>query len=296
MGMQRIGASNLTVAKILTDPVGGTPTYDTPYIFTKKLVSIGVQFQGNKVNDDADDQIVDSAIGYGDIQLAIQVTDLTADEQAMLLGRAISGGMYSRTPGTDEPPEWCVMWKSKKLNGHYKFYKVLKVKFMDPDESFETKRQSIVFQHPTINGSGIPRLSDGMDHRVLDQDSSTFDSALASAWFTSGDITPDTTPPTVSVVPADAATGVAVSANIVWTFSKAIQAALMTNANFKLIEADGTPVAGTLSIGTNDTVVTFNPASNLDASTVYIAIATENIKDLSGNPLAAASVTNFTTA
>lgn len=106
----------------------------------------------------------------------------------------------------------------------------------------------------------------------------------------------DTTAPTVTCVPTDGASGVVVSANIVWTFSEAIQPALVNSTNFVVMKADGTIVAGALTIGTNNTVVTFDPTSNLDAGTAHLAIVTKAVKDTAGNALAATNVFNFTTA
>lgn len=110
-------------------------------------------------------------------------------------------------------------------------------------------------------------------------------------------ITADTTAPTVTVVPADNATSVAVGANIVYTFSEAIQSGCITPSNFFVIKAsDGSQVPGTLTVSTDKTVVTFDPTSNLTASTAYIAFATTNVKDLAGNALATTAVINFMTA
>lgn len=107
----------------------------------------------------------------------------------------------------------------------------------------------------------------------------------------------DTAPPTVTVVPADAATAVAVAANIVWTFNEAINPATVNQANFLLIKAsDGTIVPGSLTLNAAKTIVTLDPTANLTAATAYIAIATTNVKDLNGNSLAAQSIINFTTA
>lgn len=108
-------------------------------------------------------------------------------------------------------------------------------------------------------------------------------------------IVADTTAPTVACVPADAAIDVAVDANIVWTFSEAIQAPLVTAANFIVMKADGSAVAGALSINAARTVVTFNPTSNLANNTDYVAIVSKNVKDVVGNALAANSVVNFKT-
>lgn len=122
--------------------------------------------------------------------------------------------------------------------------------------------------------------------------------AVYDAWFNTvfTGSAADTTPPTVIVTPADAATAVAVDSNIVWTFSEAIREADVTSANFIVTDATGAEVAGTLSLNTDKTVVTFNPTDNLTVATAYTAIATKNIRDLAGNSMAANSVTNFTTA
>lgn len=110
-------------------------------------------------------------------------------------------------------------------------------------------------------------------------------------------ISTDITPPTVTVTPADAASGIAVGANVVWLFSEAIIPSLVNTSNFFLIKAsDGTLVPGTLSISADRLTVTFDPTANLTAATPYIAFATTNVKDVNGNALAAASITNFTTA
>ena len=295
MANSRIGAEQFTIAKILTDVAGGSTTYDTPYAFTKKLIKVGVKHASSMDPQYADDMTADIYTEDGDITLDIESTDLTEDEKAMINGQTMVAGVRSPSP-SDVKPYFCVMWKSKKRNGKYKYYKILKVMFKESDEDFETKKEKTAPQTDTISGTGIQRFSDGLRKRVADADSSTYLDATGTGWFTSGDITVDAVAPTVTVVPADAAANVAVTDNIVWTFSKAIQSALMTAANFFVTAADGTAVAGAFSIGTGDTVVTFNPTESLTAATSYIAVCTANVKDLSGNALAANSVTNFTTA
>lgn len=110
-------------------------------------------------------------------------------------------------------------------------------------------------------------------------------------------IAADTTPPTVATVPLDAATAVAITANVVFTFSEAIRSSTMNGANIYLMKAlDGTLVPATLSISVDKTVVTLDPIANLTAATAYIAICTFNVTDIYGNALVANSVTNFTTA
>ena len=117
--------------------------------------------------------------------------------------------------------------------------------------------------------------------------------AVARTWsFTTG-IAPDTTAPTVSsTVPANAATGVAISGNIAAIFSEAMDPLTITTANFTLQQGT-TAVSGAVTYA--GTTATFNPTSNLAASTVYTATITTGVKDLAGNALAVAKTWSFTT-
>lgn len=107
----------------------------------------------------------------------------------------------------------------------------------------------------------------------------------------------DSTPPTVtSSSPADGAVGVAVTANITFTFSEAMSLATMNEDSFFLTEDDGTAVAFVLTYNPGTHVATLDPTASLDAASDYVAGATRNARDLAGNRLAAQYIINFTTA
>src|SRR5258706_281357 len=114
----------------------------------------------------------------------------------------------------------------------------------------------------------------------------------------------DTTPPSLSgTTPADNSTNVAVSANLVLTFSESVKAGsgnvVIHNA------ADGSAVA-TIAITDASQVsfagstLTINPASDLAAGThYYVTMASGVVQDLAGNAyagLSAATDFDFTTA
>jgi phi13 family phage major tail protein len=293
----RIGVENLTFAKILTDVAGGATTYDTPFTITKRLIKASIKHSSSLDPQYADDQTVDVYTDDGDITSDYNITDFTEDELATLLGQTMAAGVRTPAP-TDVKPYFCAMWKSKKRNGHYKYYKVLKTMFKEPDQDFDTKADKTAPQTDTLSGTGIQRLSDGLRKRVADEDAASWVAGTGTGWFTTGDITPDTTPPTVGVTPIDTATDQLGTVNIVWTFDEAILASQVTdnpdetNPFFTVMKADGTIVAGALSIGTNDTVVTFDPTDALTAAADYISFC-KSVKDKSGNVLAAPCVANF---
>jgi len=122
--------------------------------------------------------------------------------------------------------------------------------------------------------------------------------ALASdfVWsFTTGTSSDTTTPTVSSTDPADAATGVAVNANIAAVFSEAMDNLTITAATFTL-KLGTIPVAGTVTY--DGVTATFNPTSNLSADTVYTAIicpCENGAKDLAGNELQNYFIWSFTT-
>lgn len=109
----------------------------------------------------------------------------------------------------------------------------------------------------------------------------------------------DVTPPTVSsFVPADAATGVAVGASIVVTFSEDMDAtAVVDQGNVVLHDDTGATVAiGTPTYDSGTFKLTVTPTSSMAAATKHFFTVTQGHKDVAGNNLAADSTIDFTTA
>jgi len=102
------------------------------------------------------------------------------------------------------------------------------------------------------------------------------------------------TPPafTLSSVPADAATGVVVTSDIVLTFSNALKPG--AEAGIALTTAAGVPVAGTTTISANRKVVTINPTSSLGAATDHLVVVA-GVTDIYSQALAT-TVIDFETA
>jgi len=67
-------------------------------------------------------------------------------------------------------------------------------------------------------------------------------------------------------------------------FSEALDPTTVTGSSVTLKQG-ATPVAGTLSLGSGNSSVTFTPSSNLAANTSYTVTATTAITDVAGNPL-----------
>ncbi|MDD5092366.1 MAG: Ig-like domain-containing protein, partial [Candidatus Wallbacteria bacterium] len=117
--------------------------------------------------------------------------------------------------------------------------------------------------------------------------------AVKKTWsFTTGTTADATAPLASSTVPANAATGVAINANISVTFSEAMNPATITSVSFTLKQG---ATAIESSVATVGSIATLNPINDLAASTQYTATITTAVRDLAGNALAVAKTWSFTT-
>lgn len=122
------------------------------------------------------------------------------------------------------------------------------------------------------------------------------DNALANQYvwrFSSGTIVDATAPTVTAAIPMDMATGIARSADVSATFSKAMDAATISATTFTLYQ--GTTAVPSV-VTYSGTTATLNPASDLAANTDYVATLTTAAKDLAGNALVSDYVWRFTTA
>jgi uncharacterized membrane protein len=104
----------------------------------------------------------------------------------------------------------------------------------------------------------------------------------------------DTTKPTISSTrPATDATDFAVHDPITAVFSEPIDAATLTQSTFSVVDANKTPVVGTVTYA--GTTATFTPAQLLAPLETYTATLTADIKDVAGNTLASARTWTFKT-
>lgn len=288
----QIGLNSLHYALLNTDAVGSI-SYQAP-IAVPGAITANINSNSSNETLFADDGPAETASTIGKIDLELNVADIPLDLQAIWLGHTRVGGILKRS-SSDVPPWLAIGFKSLKSNGKYRFAWLLKGKFQIPELNHETKGDAIAFQTPTITGSFVKREYDSLWLKESDEDDPDYVPSIGTNWFL-GVETVDTTPPTVSTNIADGASGVSVATSFIWTFDEAVMASTVVGSNMFLMKADGTPVVGTLSINSLHTIVTFTPSVALSASTDYIAICTTNIKDLSGNALAANSVVNFQTA
>lgn len=105
----------------------------------------------------------------------------------------------------------------------------------------------------------------------------------------------DTLAPTVnSTVPANGASGIAVSVRPAVTFSEAMSASSLSSTSFTLVRSGtGAAIEGTVTASGNS--ATFAPTASLPGGTQFTATVTTAARDAAGNGLAAPFSWQFTT-
>lgn len=290
--MSRVGVSNFYYAKLTQDTTEGI-AYDAP-VRIPGLISISITPASNTNTLYADNGPAEVAESLGEITVEVDLKDLTIEHQAALLGHTASGGVMT-SAAADVAPYVAILFEGLKANGKKKFVKLLKGKFAIPADSYETKKDSVTFQTDKISGKFVIRDYDSKWKYTAEEDSADYVASVGTNWFTSVEAGADVVAPTVACVPVDSASNVAADADVVLTFSEAINASsLVDGESFILQKSDGTQVAGAGTWNTGHTVYTFNPAASLAAGATYNVLVTKAVKDLAGNALAAVNEFTFT--
>jgi phi13 family phage major tail protein len=293
----KIGLDSLYIAEVTVDSAAAY-TADTPE-YLAPAAEASQQPATNSQTQYADDQAYDVIDSEGETAINLSVTGIPPEMQAKLLGRvfdAASGRVFDNPGAT--APYFALSFRALKSNGSYRYYQYLKGKFDNPQEDTTTRGEtpdpkvmSLVYRAiKTIHVFDLGDIDDSAKRVFGDEDTDNFDGAT---WFSQVQTPVVVAPSALSLsssTPTDGATGISVSANQTLTFNNALTAGAVNNV--VLVKADGTVIAGAITLDATKKIVTINPTASLDASSVYII--TYGVTDIYGQTLAGAI--NFTTA
>lgn len=284
-----IGLKNLYYALLLTDPVGGTPTYSAPV----RLAGVSkATISPNATTSTlfGDNKPMEVAATLGKIEVELTLAEIPLVDQAAILGHTLLSGVMIRK-SADQSPWIAIGFESLKANGSRRFVWLAKGKFSEPDQSLETKADTINFQSPAIKGSFVMRDSDDVWEAHADEDAPGYIASVGSGWYNGVYIIGVAPVVTVTTVPANAATAIVASAPLTWTFSVPISPADANALNFQVYKTAGMiAAAGIITINAANLIVTFTPGPALTSATGYTAVCR------AGAGLAADLVSTFTTA
>jgi hypothetical protein len=256
---------------------------DVPGIKSLKLTPTFIEKQLK-----GDESVLDTYAKLEQIDWSIEYGVVSLDALAVLIGGKVTAGgatpnqTQTFTLTKDDLPQY---FKLEAKTDYADVGDVHFVLYKCKCTSFDYTLQGEEYATISASGKAIPTMKDGKVKDIVFNE-------------TAADITTGTPPGalTVATSPTDGGSNVTADSNITWTFNNALRASDVHEGNFMVTKDDGTAVTGALSIDSTKKVVSFDPTSNLDASSTYIAIATIGVHDIYGQALAANSVINFATA
>jgi phi13 family phage major tail protein len=247
----------------------------------------------------ADNQPFDVMTSEGETVLDVEITGLPLSDQAVLLGKVYDAATGRLFDNGGTAPYVALGFRAKKSGGTFKYYWFLKGTFAPPSEEQATETdtpdpKSTKLQFTAIRTTyqfDLGSINDSAKRVIGEDEDTNFDD---TNWFSAVQVPVAGSPAafTCTPSPADAATGVVVSANITLTFSNA----LAGNAEDGIIltTAAGVVKACARTINAARTVVTLDPTTNMAALTQYLVIV-PNVTDVYGQALGD-TVYDFTTA
>lgn len=176
----RIGMDKIHYA-IMTDET--TEAYSTPKQIPGAITGT-VSPTTNTETLYADDQAWETASALGEIELELNVADLTQDVLKDLLGATVDSNGVMVQASSDVSPYVALGFRSQKSNGKYRYYWFYKGKFQPNEEEFQTKEDSPSFQTPTITGTFISRQTDKKWRARVDEDATGLKPEVITNWFT----------------------------------------------------------------------------------------------------------------
>lgn len=180
-----IGLSDIHVAKMTNadlEGAGTAPTYDTPQ-WLAGAVSAAVTKESSAQDFYEDDTLTDTVDTMGKITLAMVVSALSLAGRAVIQGSTLANGVLVEKE-EDEPPYVALGFRSKKLNGHYRYVWLLKGKFARVNDSYQQKTNTITSSEPELAGTFMGRKYDGIYQIIADEDDASIEQATLTSWFT----------------------------------------------------------------------------------------------------------------
>jgi phi13 family phage major tail protein len=179
-----VGLEDIYYAKLTSDASDGA-VYGTPVKITGAIMA-NVKSGSNSATLFGDNAPLDTSTSLGNIELELNVADIPLETKAILLGStAVTAGKLS-SKSSDTPPWIALGFKGKKSNGKYRYVWLDKGKFRDPDDNYETKKDSVNYQPPTINGNFVAREYDKEWKQTLDEDATGYQASMGTNWFIDG--------------------------------------------------------------------------------------------------------------
>lgn len=176
--MATIGIKDLRFVELIED-TDSTLTYDTVIEKLAPAMEVGLEPTVASAELYADDVLQESASVVSKVEIVINVSELSLEKRAKLLGNEVVNGVL-REKNNAIAPYVAVAFKSELSNGKYKHYWVTKAKAEPIGDNAKTKEDGIEYQTDNIKLTGSARIHDG-EYRLVGIEGET---SFPADWYT----------------------------------------------------------------------------------------------------------------
>ena len=180
---RQIGLKDLSIATLTKDDKDGVT-----YSAVEKLersVSAKVTPKSNSENLYSDDSIEDVATNMSQIDVEIELNQLSIASRAKMFGsKIVNGILIENSDDVTIAPYVALIFKSKKLNGAFRYVCLLKGKFELVGDDYNTQEEKIKASTAKIKGTFMARTYDGNFRLIADGDDDGVKVVDLEKWFT----------------------------------------------------------------------------------------------------------------
>ncbi len=190
---RQIGLQDISIAELLTDTKEGAT-----YKAVEKLersVSAKITPKSNSENLYSDDSIEDVAANMSEIDVEIELNQLSMASRAKMFGNKIVNGiLVENKDDVTTAPYTALIFKSKKLNGSFRYVCLYKGKWELVGDEYSTQEDKIKASTAKVKGTFMARTFDGNYRLMADSDDTGVVVADLEKWFTTVPTIPVVTP------------------------------------------------------------------------------------------------------
>lgn len=177
------GLEKLYYSKITKDDNTGL-TYGTPiYLAGVKEIKVTPKVSTEKLY--AENKLWDQATTLEDVEVTINLADLTNEQSADLLGQTLAeeGGVFASDD--DLAPYIALLYIANKRNGKLRYGIIYKGKMELPDDSAKGQEGKTEFQTPEMKATFQSTIYNGMWKYQVDSDDANCPSDISTTFFNS---------------------------------------------------------------------------------------------------------------
>jgi len=179
---RQIGLRDLSIAALTKDDKAGAI-----YSKVEKLersVSAKITPKSNSENLYSDDSIEDVAVNMSQIDVEIELNQLTIASRAKIFGsKIVNGILIENANDVTTAPYVALIFKSKKLNGAFRYVCLFKGKFELVGDDYNTQEDKIKASTAKIKGTFMTRTFDENFRLMADSDDIGVNVADLEKWF-----------------------------------------------------------------------------------------------------------------